>query len=97
MNKVVINKCFGGFFSLSKKAKEILLNKGYKHYDIEFDNIPRHNKDLVEIVETLKLEASSEYSKLVIETIPGNKYYIVEYDGNEEIFYPEMNEWINIE
>lgn len=96
MNKVVINKCFGGF-SLSKKAKEILLNKGYEHNDIEFDNIPRHNKDLVEIVETLKLEASGEYSKLVIETIPENKYYIVEYDGNEEIFYPEMNEWINIE
>ena len=96
MNKVVINKCFGGF-SLSKKAKEILLNKGYEYNDIEFNNIPRHNKDLVEIVETLKLEASDEYSKLVIEIIPGNKYYIVEYDGNEEIFYPEMNEWINIE
>lgn len=96
MNKVVINKCFGGF-SLSKKAKEILLNKGYEHNDIEFNNIPRHNKDLVEIVETLKLEASGEYSKLAIEIIPGNKYYIVEYDGNEEIFYPEMNEWINIE
>lgn len=157
MNKVVINKCYGGF-ALSFEAMDMLYrrkNPGKKLYlytakpDEDFESwvytkidnpdqdpesrvftavsedfgdtvkremfaedrfseysvygsdlySSRHDKDLVEVVETLGSErASGDYAKLVVVDLEeNNKYRIHEYDGLESVeVYPGKG-WITIE
>lgn len=59
--------------------------------------IPRHHKDLVRLVENTCHRNGGSYSDLAIEYIEGNKYYIDEYDGCEEVKTPENVEWITID
>ena len=58
---------------------------------------PRHDKDLVAVVEELGKEASGSCADLVIAEIPGNIYRIDEYDGYESIETPDSMEWITIQ
>lgn len=96
--KVVINKCYGGF-GLSKEACELYAER--KGLDVGlwngtwqfFENggfydreIPRDDKDLIEIVEQLGDKANGGYAKLSIVEIPdGVDWCVEEYDGNEWI------------
>lgn len=96
MTKVVINKCYGGF-GLSKLAcesyaqrKGLKLGKwnqtyGYYEGDVYFDReIPRDDKDLVEIVESLGKLANASYSDLAIVEVPDDvDWQVAEYDGSE--------------
>jgi len=104
MNKVVYNGCYGGF-SLSeeaakmfnerkglKKGDEMWINPRYGYYEV-----PRHDKDLVAVVEELGLKkASGRYADLRITEV-GNKYRIDEYDGWESVVEPEYEEYVCIE
>lgn len=102
MNKVVINRKFGGF-GLSKEAcvwmKEhgVDINyRGYKYSDGRFEPIDRHDPILVQCVEELGDSASCSFSRLVVVEIPGNMYRIVFRNGTEEIIYPDEQNWIVI-
>lgn len=57
------------------------LENYYSPYDY-----PRHDADLVKVVETLGKAANTPFSNLVIVEIPdGVDYYVDEYDGMETI------------
>ena len=94
--KIVINDDFGGF-GLSKIAVEsyasrkgITLGKwnqtcGYFEDFMDRD-IPRNDKDLVEVVESLGNLANGSYSSLRVVEIPdGVEWQVEEYDGSEWI------------
>lgn len=93
--KVVYNNCYGGF-GLSEKAKEMLSQlKGMK---IEYDTeIPRHDRDLVAVVEKLGAEASGRYASLKIVNISSDRYRISEYDGAERVITPETEDYVIID
>ena len=135
MNKIVINRCYGGF-SLSMKALQLLYKKKGENYEYPYKdkfregfhkcsleeanwllkedkgdiidklpggsiccydiNCPRHDKDLVAIVEELGEEASGNCADLVVIEIPGNIYRISDYDGYESIETPDSLDWITI-
>lgn len=61
------------------------------------NGLPRHDKDLVRCVETLKDDAGEGYSKLEVWHIQGNQYRIEVYDGIEEVLEPKDCQWITIE
>lgn len=97
--KVVFNDCFGGF-SLSREASEMLNKaKGSNVCDPDFgyfnnDEIERHDRDLVSIVEKLKDTASGPCADLQVAKIKGNMYRIEEYDGNESVVEPSDVDWV---
>ena len=90
MYKVVINNCYGGF-GLSRKAVEMLQDLKHENGDKNFiysqfsDELPRHDHDLVKVVETLGKEASSSFANLEVEEIYSRLYKIDEYDGLERV------------
>jgi hypothetical protein len=97
-NKVVYNRCFGGF-SLSKRAVDVLVERGAigkAEYDFGCHGISRHHPELVRVVEELGDAANAPYAKLAIEEIEGDRYRIVECDGNESVVTPNEREWIVI-
>lgn len=103
MNKIVVNRCFGGYYSLSKEAVQWLLengNEGTKNEVAKYEDgafsCNRHNQDLVRCVETLGERANGECAKLEIKHIEGNQYRITEYDGYESVETPESIEWTTI-
>ena len=106
--KVVINGCYGGF-ELSQLALNILYKnhpdmvevyEDYRGEEVMYlsDEVERHDKRLIEVVETLGSgDASGDYAKLVIETIYNPVYRVSEYDGYESIRTQDMDDgWIII-
>ena len=95
--KVVINNCYGGFKLSEKAVKRYEELSGTTYPDMSWD-VLRHEPALVQVVEELGQEANGSGACLSIEEIPGNRYYITEYDGIEEIHCPEAEfSWIVIE
>lgn len=95
--KVVINECYGGF-GLSDKAKNWLREKGITNKQIEDfeDRKDRHNKLLIECVQTLGKEANGWAANLKIREIYGNIYRIETYDGYESVVVPDSYNWITV-
>ena len=106
--KVVINGCYGGF-GLSQLALSVLyknypdmveVHKDYRGEYVMYlsDEVERHDKRLIEVVENLGSElASVYYANLVIETIYTPVYRVSEYDGYESIHTQDMDDgWIII-
>ena len=91
LNKVVYNACYGGF-GLSEKAQK-LLNE-LKGEEVDYYDLPRHDKDLVAVVEELGSEANSMFASLRIATINSDRYRISEYDGWEQVITPEEEQYI---
>lgn len=106
MNKVVYNACYGGF-SLSEEAANWLLEHGSDkitkgdfstRFNMFYYKGERHDKLLIECVETLGSKLASGYcANLQIAVINGNKYRIDEYDGNETVIESNEEDWITIE
>ena len=98
MNKVVYSPTYGGY-GLSEKGMKLFEELSGKEYEDRYDNrTPRHDKYLVQVVEILGKEASSDYADLKVSTIPGYQYRIHEYDGNETIECPEDDQgWVIID
>ena len=93
MPKIVYNNCYGSF-GLSKEAVKWLKTN---YPEIFNKQIQRHDKRLVECVETLKEKVNAKFSKLEIVEISGNIYRIEDYDGKETIVEPKDLDWIIIE
>ena len=93
-HKVVYNSCYGGF-GLSEKAQK-LLNE-LKGEEVDYYDLPRHDNDLVAVVEELGSEANGDYGSLKIATINSDRYRISEYDGWEKVITPETDSYIIIE
>ena len=112
MNKVVYNTCFGGF-SFSLTAMKWLAENGrdeiksiaekyireFPNEEIGFDccDIQRHDPDLVRCVETLGYKANGMCANLEVRELKGNRYRIDVYDGREEVYEPEDEDYITIE
>jgi len=86
MQKIVINRCFGGF-GLSDKACEMYNDrKGFPADMVTPYDIPRDDADLVAIVEELGEKASNRLSALKVVEIPDDVQWTVEeYDGLEHV------------
>ena len=93
-HKVAYNSYYGGF-GLSDKAQE-LLNQ-LKGKEVNYQDLPRHDKDLVSVIETLGSEASGMFNSVRIVEINSDRYRISEYDGWETVITPEDEEYIVIE
>jgi hypothetical protein len=99
MFKVVYNGCYGGF-GLSKEAIKYLNVK----YGIEVsvsgpwlkEDLPRHDKRLVDVIEVLGDKANGMCAKLLIAEIDSPMYRIDEYDGFESVETPDSYEWVVI-
>lgn len=97
MNKVVINVCYGGF-SLSKEASEILRDQGVDTDPCSGylpDDVPRHDKRLVEVVEKLGDKANGSCARLKVVGIYEPAYKIVDHDGWESLEWLD-GDWIFI-
>lgn len=111
MNKVVYNANYCRF-CISLKAVKWLADNGRDEikaiareylrqspYGTLFscDDIQRHDPDLVRCVETLGYEANGQCANLEVRELKGNRYRIDDYDGYEEVYEPEDEEYITIE
>lgn len=94
LNKVAYNSYYGGF-GLSDKAQK-LLNE-LKGEEVDYYDLPRHDKDLVAVVEELGSEASGRFNSVVIAEIDSDRYRISEYDGWEKVITPDLENYIVIE
>lgn len=93
-HKVAYNSYYGGF-GLSEKARK-LLNR-LKGEEVDYHDLPRHDKDLVAVVEELGSEASGTFNSVVIAEIDSDRYRISEYDGWERVITPDLENYIVIE
>jgi len=91
MAKIMHNRCYGGF-GLSKQAQAMYkAKKGLEEHETlghPWDEIARHDEDMIAIVEALGPEASGQCSEIAIKEIPAkflHYYYIEEYDGMESV------------
>jgi hypothetical protein len=112
MNKVVYNACFGGF-SISAAAMKWLVENGREEikaiaeeqlrkypnetFGYHCTDIERHDPDLVRCVETLGSRANGRCANLEVRELNGNRYRIDEYDGSEDVYEPEDEEYITID
>ena len=106
--KVVISGSHGGF-GLSQLALNILyknypdmveMRKDYWGEEVMYlsDEVERHDKRLVKVVEALGSElASGDYANLVIGTIYSPVYRVSEYEGYESIHTQNIDDsWVII-
>jgi hypothetical protein len=86
MQKIVINKCFGGF-NLSDAARaEYITRSGIASDDFAMYEVARDDAALVAIVEEMGEASWGDHARLKVVSIPeGVKWQIEEYDGAEHI------------
>ena len=83
---VILTKNLGDSFTGS-------LGDDYWVDDHIFD---RHDPILVQVVEELGERAGGRCAELKVVEIPGNKYRVCEYDGQEWVETPESIDWVTI-
>lgn len=95
MIRVVYNADWGGF-GLSEKAERRLEElKGAAVDSIDLWDLPRHDPDLLRVVDELGVdEASDDWACLRIAEVAGDRYIIDEYDGVEKVITPEAINWV---
>ena len=82
MQKIVINRCYGGF-GISNAAKDLYTQLAGAPPKSVY-KIPRDDPTLVQVVEQLGESANGCYASLLIVEVPdGVKWEIEEYDGIE--------------
>jgi hypothetical protein len=100
--KVVYNSDYGGFGLSAKALAELSALKEAKGEKFDMDDyryggLPRHDPDLVAVVEKLGEEASGRFAYLRVKELKGKRYRIDEYDGSETVREPDDYEWIVVE
>lgn len=96
INKVVINICYGGFDLSDLALTALATRKGVNMDDIDPFSIPRHDADLVAVVEEMGRASWGPFARLSVASVAGNRYRIKEYDGLESIETPKTIEWTKI-
>ena len=94
------SKCrsFSTYYFVTQDYGDVLVDELPAEWmDYEVRKIPRHDKDLVEIVEELGEEANGSCASLSIEKIDTPMYRIVDYDGCETVETPDSIGWVVIE
>lgn len=82
--EIVLNRCFGSFSISEKAAKMLAMKKSESTINKYPEN--RTDKDLIDVVKELGMEANGLYAELEIVTIPdGLEFEISEYDGKEKV------------
>ena len=96
--KVVYNAGYGGFSLSNAAVRSLNKRKGKDVADPSFGFFdgPRHDADLVAVVEALGNAASGRYSELRIAEVSGDLYRINEYDGYESVQEPDDSCWVHI-
>jgi hypothetical protein len=61
------------------------------------EEIPRHDKLLVQLVEEFLQSDKKDQTDLAILEIDSNRYIINEYDGWESVVEPNDIDWIEVE
>lgn len=56
-------------------------------------DMPRYDKDLIDVVETLGDEANGRFAELQVVEIDDDRYRIIEYDGLESVETPSSIAW----
>ena len=83
MQRIVINRCYGGF-GLSDEAMELIYGIDFRNYS-EYD-VARDDPRLVQAVGFLGPRANGDFAELRVVEIPDDvKWVIKEYDGMEHI------------
>lgn len=84
MQKIVINRCIGGF-GLSKEALDLYNELAGTDYDWYGQIKSRDCPHLVQVVEQLGSDkASDSYAKLKVVEVPDDiEWVIMDYDGSE--------------
>ena len=87
MEKIVINKCHGGFGLSDLAMRRYAEMKKIEDVNtIHVYDIDRADPDLVQVVEELGEESYDRYADLKIVEIPEDvDWYIHEYDGLEHV------------
>jgi len=101
--KIAINTAYGGF-GLSPEASEMLnelknIKEGDKDYvnpEYGYINIPRYDKDLIKVIETLGEKAYGDMSEISIYEVEGPLFRVEEYDGYESLVTPDSQQWDTI-
>jgi hypothetical protein len=88
MQKIVINRCYGGF-SLSPKALHTYNAMAGTDHDPRYSrgrDIPRDCRHLVQVVERMGKKANGSHAELKVIEIPDDVDWVIEeYDGCEWI------------
>ncbi len=84
----VLNKDFGNVVNFEDISDE---------EEYVFEDLPRHDKDLVAVVEELGDKANGYCADLKVVEINSNLYRIDAYDGAESVETPEDIDWIKLE
>lgn len=96
MQKIVINRCFGGFglSGVAQKRYFELEHKPAGEYDAQYDHwsewrsweVPRDDYNLVRVVEELGEASWGFASELKVVEVPaGVNWYVHDYDGMETV------------
>ena len=95
--KVAFNACYGGF-SLSDQAVQLgrTISGSPLWGEGSGRSLLRHEKILINVIETLGKEANGFCADIEVEDIEGNQYIIDEYDGREHVVEPKDINWIKI-
>lgn len=96
--KVAYNSNFGGWGLSENVLKYLVEKKAISEEDIDnpfvfYEDKDRHNKILIEALELY----ADENPDIEIIEIPGNTYFITEYDGMEDVIYPGHPDFIVVE
>ena len=87
----------GKIKEIAQKYMESLTSTDFR-LGCYLSGIDRHDPDLVRCVETLgRKAAGGALAELDIAELKGNRYRITEYDGAEDVYEPEDEEYITIE
>jgi hypothetical protein len=85
---VLYNTCYGGFSVSRAAVKEYMKLRPDVNYLCTERNVPRHDPDMVRVVQTLGERANGECARIAIKRIPVEYvgYYVIgEYDGMEDV------------
>lgn len=83
--------------ALNKDFGNVMNSEDMSDEDYAFEDLPRHDKDLVAVVEELGDKANGDCADLKVVEISSNLYRIDDYDGAESVETPEDIDWIKLE
>jgi hypothetical protein len=96
--KVVYNGDYGGY-SIPEEVRikyNEIAGTNYENF-WNMEEIPRHDKLLVQLVEEFLQSDKKDQTDLAILEIDSNRYLINEYDGWESVVEPNDIDWIEVE